>query len=69
LVKRAGGMAQGVSPESKPQYWGKKKKRKKWSPVGGNLVMGVMPLEELMLIPWEWVRSHRPGLVAMTIVC
>jgi hypothetical protein len=24
--KRAGGMAKGVGPEFKPQYWGKKKK-------------------------------------------
>jgi hypothetical protein len=24
--KRAGGVAQGIGPEFKPQYWGKKKK-------------------------------------------
>jgi hypothetical protein len=26
--KRAGGVAQGVGPEFKPQYWKKKKKKK-----------------------------------------
>jgi hypothetical protein len=29
--KRAGGVAEGVGPEFKPQYWKKKKKRKKFS--------------------------------------
>jgi hypothetical protein len=28
--KKAGGVAQGVGPEFKPQYWGGGKKRQNW---------------------------------------